>query len=57
MKCFYEVYMMDPHCPSEKCSMGLFPSQATAEEYIAEDRLQYSDRMEWTIETVPLVGV
>lgn len=57
MKCFYEVYMMDPHCPSEICSMGLFPSEASAEEYIAVDRLQYSDRMVWTIETVPLVGV
>ena len=46
----YEVIMIDGHCPSETCSMGLYKTQELAEASIAKEAPQYSDHMIFEIE-------
>ncbi len=53
----YEVIMTDLHCPDEKSSMGLFMSFADAQVAIERERSQYSDHIEFDIETKTLYGV
>lgn len=50
MKIMYEVIMIDGHCPSETCSMGLFSTREDAEADIAKEAPNYSDHMMFEIE-------
>lgn len=51
MKTLYEVIMIDGHCPSETCSMGLYETKELAEVAIEKEKLNYSDHMIFEIET------
>jgi len=46
----YEVIMIDGHCPSETCSLGIYKSRERANEVIAKEQPQYSDHMIFEIE-------
>ncbi len=46
----YEVVMIDSHCPSETCSMGIYATREKAEEIIEKEKPQYSDHMLFEIE-------
>lgn len=50
MKIEFEVIMIDGNCPQETCSMGIYPTREKAEEIIAKEAPQYSDRMIFEIE-------
>ena len=50
MEIFFEVTMIDGHCPSETCSMGLYKTRELAEAAIAKERPNYSDHMIFEIE-------
>lgn len=50
MKMMYEVIMIDGHCPSETCSIGLCETRAQAEADIEKEAPQYSDHMIFEIE-------
>lgn len=50
MKMMYEVIMIDGHCPSETCSIGLFSTREKAEECIRKEQPQYSAHMIFEIE-------
>jgi len=50
MKTMYEVIMIDGHCPSETCSLGLYSTRESAEITIEKEAPQYSDHMIFEIE-------
>ena len=50
MKIVYEVIMIDGHCPSETCSMGICETRESAEALIEKESVQYSDHMIFEIE-------
>ena len=50
MKMMYEVIMIDGHCPSETCSIGLCETREQAEAVIEKEAPQYSDHMIFEIE-------
>ncbi len=50
MKTMYEVIMIDEHCPSETCSLGLYSTRESAEITIEKEAPQYSDHMIFEIE-------
>lgn len=50
MKTMYEVIMIDGHCPSETCSMGLHETKEAAEACIEKEAPHYSDHMMFEIE-------
>jgi hypothetical protein len=50
METMYEVIMIDSHCPSETCSMGLYETPEAAEACIEKEAPHYSDHMMFEIE-------
>lgn len=46
----FEVIMIDGHCPSETCSMGLCETREAAEALIAKEAKNYRDHMIFEIE-------
>jgi hypothetical protein len=56
MKTMYEVIMIDGHCPSETCSMGLYETRELAEASIEKEAPQYSAHMMFEIEEKYIVG-
>ena len=50
MKTMYEVIMIDGHCPSETCSMGLYETRELAEACIEKEKPNYRDHMMFEIE-------
>ncbi len=56
MEMMYEVIMIDGHCPSETCSMGLYKTREQAEVGIAKEAPQYSDHMIFEIEEKYVYG-
>jgi hypothetical protein len=50
MKTVYEVIMIDGHCPSETCSIGIYDTREKAEAIIAKEKPQYRDHMSFEIE-------
>ena len=50
MTMLFEVIMIDGHCPSETCSMGLCKSREEAEQFIEREQVHYSDHMIFEIE-------
>jgi hypothetical protein len=50
-KAVYYVTMVDPNCPDEESDMGCFETEEKADNFIAKQRVHYSDRMEWITET------
>jgi hypothetical protein len=46
----YEVIMIDGHCPSETCSIGLCKTREEAEALIAKEAPQYRNHMIFEIE-------
>lgn len=51
MKTLYEVIMIDGHCPSETCSIGLYETEELAKVAIEKEKLNYSDHMIFEIDT------
>lgn len=50
MNIVYEVIMIDGHCPSETCSMGICNTREEAEALMEKERVHYSDHMIFEIE-------
>lgn len=50
MKILYEVIMINGHCPSETCSVGLYETSQLAEAAIETEKPHYSDHMIFEIE-------
>jgi hypothetical protein len=50
MKTVYEVIMIDGHCPSETCSIGIYKTREQAEAIIEKERPQYRAHMSFEIE-------
>jgi len=50
MKMMYEVIMIDGHCPSETCSLGLYSTREAAEITIEKEAPHYSDHKIFEIE-------
>lgn len=56
MKLVFEVIMIDGHCPSETCSMGIYKTREKAEAAIEKESAQYSSHMIFEIEEKMLCG-
>ena len=50
MTSVFEVIMIDGHCPSETCSLGLCKTWEAANQLVEKERVQYSDHMIFEIE-------